>query len=160
MTFIGSLPALINVGSLLFLFLYIYAVLGMNLFATIKLQASLNEKANFQTFGLSMLTLFRSSTGENWNYLMNDAARSSSIDFPCVQSQSYLQRQENGVQGCGSPVISNLYFISFQIYVTFILLNLFIAIILEAFSKQLSDEEQQIQTETIEEFVESGYFRY
>ena len=47
MTFIGSLPALINVGSLLFLFLYIYAVLGMNLFATIKLQASLNEKANF-----------------------------------------------------------------------------------------------------------------
>jgi hypothetical protein len=37
MTFFGSLPALINVGSLLFLFLYIYAVLGMNLFATIKL---------------------------------------------------------------------------------------------------------------------------
>ena len=37
MTFIVSLPALINVGSLLFLFLYIYAVLGMNLFATIKL---------------------------------------------------------------------------------------------------------------------------
>ena len=41
-TFIGSLPALINVGGLLFLFLYIYAVLGTNLFATVKLQSSLN----------------------------------------------------------------------------------------------------------------------
>ena len=47
MTFIGSLPALINVGCLLFLFLYIYAVMGMNLFATVKLQTNLNFKANF-----------------------------------------------------------------------------------------------------------------
>jgi len=33
LTFLGSLPALLNVGGLLFLFLYIYAVMGMNLFA-------------------------------------------------------------------------------------------------------------------------------
>lgn len=86
MTFIGSLPALINVGSLLFLFLYIYAVLGMNLFASVKLQSNLNERANFQSFGLSLLTLFRASTGENWNYLMNEAARPKGIDFPCIEN--------------------------------------------------------------------------
>ena len=37
MTFVGSLPDLLNVGSLLFLVLFVYAVLGMNLFATVAL---------------------------------------------------------------------------------------------------------------------------
>lgn len=37
MTFVGALPALINVGSLLFLFLFLYAVMGMNEFASIQL---------------------------------------------------------------------------------------------------------------------------
>jgi Ion transport protein len=97
MTFINSLPALINVGSLLFLFLFIYAIMGMNLFATVKLQSSLNYRANFQTFGLSMLTLFSSSTGENWNYIMNDVSRSRSIGFDCVENQSYDEIQANGI---------------------------------------------------------------
>jgi hypothetical protein len=36
-TFIASLPALTNVGGLLMLFLYIYSILGVFLFAEIKL---------------------------------------------------------------------------------------------------------------------------
>lgn len=153
MTFIDSLPALFNVGSLLFLFIFIYSIMGMNLFATVKLQSTLDDRANFKTLSLSLLTLFKSSTGENWNSLMSDTSRTRGINFRCIEQQTYDERQANGVQGCGFPVLSNLFFISFQLYVTFILLNLFIAIILEAFLKQLSDEEQQIQPETIEEFV-------
>ena len=38
-TFIRSIPALINVGALWLLFLFIFAVLGVNLFATVKLQS-------------------------------------------------------------------------------------------------------------------------
>ena len=36
-TFIVSMPALANVGGLLFMFIYLYSVLGINLFAKIKL---------------------------------------------------------------------------------------------------------------------------
>lgn len=46
-TFIVSLPSLLNVGGLLFLIIFIYAVLGVQLFADIKLQEDLNHHANF-----------------------------------------------------------------------------------------------------------------
>jgi hypothetical protein len=47
MTFIDAIPALLNVGGLLFLFLYIYAVIGVYFFSTVKLQSDLNKDANF-----------------------------------------------------------------------------------------------------------------
>jgi hypothetical protein len=74
-TFMITIPSLANVGGLLILLLYLFSVLGVFLFATIKLQASMNEHANFQNFGTAFLTLFRMSTGENWNAIMNDAGR-------------------------------------------------------------------------------------
>lgn len=40
-----------------------------------------------------------------------------------------------------------------MVFITFIMLNLFIAIILEAFERQLAEEAQTIQPETMEEFV-------
>lgn len=149
MTFIEAIPALINVGGLLFLFIYLYSVIGVNFFSMIKLQTSLNKNANFQTFGTAMLTLFRISTGEGWNDIMEDCAREKSIEFLCYD-QNFEQRQKDGIQGCGSHIISYFFFMSFMIFVTFIMLNLFIAIILEGFQKQLTEEAQAIQPETIE----------
>ena len=80
-TIIITLPAICNIGGLLILFLFIYAVLGMNLFATLKLQDYLDRHANFQTFGLSFLTLLKCATGENWDYVMMDMARPNQIQF-------------------------------------------------------------------------------
>lgn len=74
-TFIGAIPQLTNVGGLLFLFLFLYSVLGVFLFATVKLQDSLNIHANFRSFGTALLTLFRMSTGESWHMLMYDCSR-------------------------------------------------------------------------------------
>ena len=74
-TFIVTIPALTNVGGLLLLFLYIYSILGVYLFSTIKLQDDLSVHANFQTFGNAFMTMVRSSTGEAWNSIMLDAAR-------------------------------------------------------------------------------------
>ena len=51
-------------------------------------------------------------------------------------------------------MLSYTYFISFMIFMTFIMLNLFIAIILEGFQKQLNNEEQQIQSDAAEEFAQ------
>jgi hypothetical protein len=88
-TFIQAIPALLNVGGLLFLFLYLYAVGAVYFFSNVKLQSALNENANFQSFGLALLTLFSMSTGEGWNDIMEDCARSRSLDFLC-----YVQTYE------------------------------------------------------------------
>ena len=88
-TFIDAIPQLTNVGALLFLFLFIYSVLGVFLFGKVKLQETLNVHANFQTFGTALLTLFRMSTGESWNFIMYDSARQKSISFDCKNDQTY-----------------------------------------------------------------------
>ena len=78
-TLIVSLPSLMNIGGLLILILYIYSVLGMQLFSFIKLKHHLNHRANFQTFGRSFLTLIRIATGEEWDTLLDDMTEEYSI---------------------------------------------------------------------------------
>ena len=46
-TFLTTLPALMNVGGLLALILYIFAVIGMNLFTKVKLNGPMNQWLNF-----------------------------------------------------------------------------------------------------------------
>ena len=47
LTFLVAAPELVNVGALLFLFLYLYSVLGVFLFSEVKLQTHLDRNANF-----------------------------------------------------------------------------------------------------------------
>lgn len=68
-----SFPALFNVGGVLSLFFFIYAVVGVQLFGCVKRGTHLNRHANFEHFGRALLTLFRMSTGESWNGIMHDA---------------------------------------------------------------------------------------
>jgi hypothetical protein len=74
-TFMVTLPALVNVGSLLFLLLYIYSILGVFLFAEVKFNYPLNENLKFSNLGYSLLTMIRVSTGENWHELMHALGR-------------------------------------------------------------------------------------
>jgi len=76
-----SFPALFNVGGVLFLFFYIYAVIGVQLFGNVKRGENLDRHANFETFGGALLTLFRMSTGESWNGIMHDALISKDCLF-------------------------------------------------------------------------------
>ena len=46
-TIVIALPELINVGALLLLFIFLFSVLGVYLFAEIKLQNNLDRHANF-----------------------------------------------------------------------------------------------------------------
>lgn len=61
-----SLPALVNIGSLILLIIFIYSVLGVYLFAEVKLNGELNHHANFQNVGNSLLVMIRIMTGESW----------------------------------------------------------------------------------------------
>ncbi|CAG7722744.1 unnamed protein product, partial [Allacma fusca] len=56
---IVSLPALFNIGALLSLIVFIYAILGMGLFANTAKNGAIDEMFNFDTFLSSCLILFR-----------------------------------------------------------------------------------------------------
>lgn len=58
------------------------------------------------------------------------------------------------INGCGDALIAYLYFISFMIVVSFVFLNLFIAIILESFDSSNAEESMLIGSDTINVFNE------
>lgn len=68
---LNSASKLFNVAGLMILFLYIFSILGVNLFSTTKITEPLDEgRMNFQSFWSSFLLLFRACTGENWHLLL------------------------------------------------------------------------------------------
>lgn len=73
-TLIVTLPGLANVAAVVFLLFFIFAVIGMQLFATTAYHESLGPHANFRTFSQALITLLRFSTGENWNGFMYEAS--------------------------------------------------------------------------------------
>ena len=121
-TMILSFPSLLNVGSMLCLVTFIYAVLGVNLFTFVAHQDNLNDQRNFDTLGSAFLTLFQCLTGDNWSGMMTDAM---------VDETSALCSKADG--NCGSQ-IAIPYFVSFQVLGSFVFLNLVVAVILENFS--------------------------
>ena len=65
-----SLPALFNIGLLLFLIMFIYAVFGMQFFMHIKHTAGIDEMFNFETFAHSMILLFQTATSAGWDSVL------------------------------------------------------------------------------------------
>lgn len=63
-TLVFSLPALYNVGTVLFVFVFIFAVMGMQLFGTAMFGNYIGRQGDFSTFAGSMFTLFRALTGK------------------------------------------------------------------------------------------------
>ena len=61
----------------------IYAIVGIELFAGIKFQETINEDVNYNSFFIAVATLLRVLTGEGWNYVMDDMARKQSPIFIC-----------------------------------------------------------------------------
>ena len=46
-SFIHTIPAFVNVGSLIMVLIYIFSVLGVRIFSKIKITGALNEHSNF-----------------------------------------------------------------------------------------------------------------
>ena len=121
---INSAAALANVGSLLFLLMFIYSVLGMNLFSELEHGEFINEHNNFQNFSNGLLLLFKVFSGDAWSRIMVDT-----LDCDLVQGF----RGGDYATRCRFALAPPLYFITFIILASFMLLNLFVAIILDKF---------------------------
>lgn len=94
------MPQVTNIMSLVFLLLFIYSVLGLNLFSTVMYQKYYNSRANFRSFGDAILLLLRCLTGEDWNLIMKELALKGSYNGEeCQEDQTYEEMQKNGIKG-------------------------------------------------------------
>ncbi|XP_045490699.1 sodium channel protein 60E isoform X4 [Pieris rapae] len=143
-----SLPALFNIGALLSLITFIYAIIGMSVFGHVKEQGALDDIVNFQTFGRSMQLLFRLMTSAGWN----DVLESLMIQPPDCELGDHGHSNGN----CGSPLLAITYFTSFIIISYMIVINMYIAIILENFNQAHQEEEIGI----VEDDLEMFYIRW
>uniref|UniRef100_A0A672IF76 Voltage-dependent L-type calcium channel subunit alpha n=1 Tax=Salarias fasciatus TaxID=181472 RepID=A0A672IF76_SALFA len=126
-TFIKSFQALPHVALLIVMLFFIYAVIGMQIFGKIALVdgTQINRNNNFQTFPQAVLMLFRCATGEAWQEVM----MASMYGKKCDPNSSPLPGEE---YFCGSN-FAVFYFLSFYCLCAFLILNLFVAVIMDNF---------------------------
>jgi Ion transport protein len=106
-----TLPAIINVLSLMMIIFFMYAVLGSFLFHSITTGNDINEYYNFKNFNYAMTILWRISTGEDYPIIMWD------IVIP-LGSHLYV-----------------IYFLSFIFIIQFVVVELFVSIILQEYEE-------------------------
>ena len=127
MALVISIPALFNIGTLLFVIVFIFAIIGMATFGHVKKQGALDDIVNFETFGNSMMLLFRLSTSSGWN----DILTALSVEPP--DCDPHHMNLANG--DCGSFASALLFLLSYVIVVFMIIVNMYIAVILENVSR-------------------------
>uniref|UniRef100_A0A8C1TAJ0 Voltage-dependent L-type calcium channel subunit alpha n=1 Tax=Cyprinus carpio TaxID=7962 RepID=A0A8C1TAJ0_CYPCA len=126
-TFVKSLQALPYVALLIAMIFFIYAVIGMQTFGKIAMadHTQINRNNNFQSFPQAVLLLFRCATGEAWQEIM----LASLPGKRCDPESDYEPGEEFT---CGSN-FAIVYFISFFMLCAFLIINLFVAVIMDNF---------------------------
>ncbi|XP_058855858.1 voltage-dependent L-type calcium channel subunit alpha-1D-like isoform X1 [Acipenser ruthenus] len=126
-TFVKSFQALPYVALLIAMLFFIYAVIGMQMFGKVAMvdNTQINRNNNFQTFPQAVLLLFRCATGEEWQEIML-ACLPGKL---CDPESDYGPGEEFT---CGSN-FAIIYFITFYMLCAFLIINLFVAVIMDNF---------------------------
>uniref|UniRef100_A0A2K6JZE5 Voltage-dependent P/Q-type calcium channel subunit alpha n=1 Tax=Rhinopithecus bieti TaxID=61621 RepID=A0A2K6JZE5_RHIBE len=131
-TFVQSFKALPYVCLLIAMLFFIYAIIGMQVFGNIGIDVEdedsdedefqITEHNNFRTFFQALMLLFRSATGEAWHNIMLSCLSGK----PCDKNSGIQSRE------CGNE-FAYFYFVSFIFLCSFLMLNLFVAVIMDNF---------------------------
>ncbi|XP_068507626.1 sodium channel, voltage-gated, type I-like, alpha isoform X1 [Syngnathus scovelli] len=145
-----SLPALFNIGLLLFLVMFIYAIFGMSNFAYVKKESGIDDLFNFETFGNSMICLFQITTSAGWDGLL--APILNKYEDDC---DSTTEHPGSAVKGdCGTPSVGIAFFVSYIIICFLIVINMYIAVILENFGVATEESADPLSEDDFEMFYE------
>ncbi len=125
-----SIPSMLYVSVLLFLLFYLYGVAGTFMFAE-------NDPVHFRNLQLSMLSLFRAVTLEDWTDLMYiNMYGSASYGYDAAMLAEW-----NPVSKA-MPVAGAGFFVSFVLMGTMIILNLFIGVIMNGMDEAQQEAEE------------------
>ncbi|XP_048026199.1 LOW QUALITY PROTEIN: sodium channel protein type 4 subunit alpha A [Megalobrama amblycephala] len=146
-----SLPALFNIGLLLFLIMFIFSIFAMSNFAYVKKQAGIDDIFNFETFGGSIICLFEITTSAGWDGLMLPIMNSGPPD--CDPD---IENPGTDVRGnCGNPGMGIMFFCSYIIMSFLVVVNMYIAIILENFNVAQEESGDPLCEDDFEMFDET-----
>uniref|UniRef100_A0A669C7T6 Voltage-dependent calcium channel type A subunit alpha-1 n=1 Tax=Oreochromis niloticus TaxID=8128 RepID=A0A669C7T6_ORENI len=148
-TFVQSFKALPYVCLLIAMLFFIYAIIGMQVFGNIKLneETHINQHNNFKSFSGALMLLFRSATGESWQEIMLSCLAGQKCETdPLLQADS-----TDPEGGCGSD-FAYFYFVSFIFFSSFLMLNLFVAVIMDNF-EYLTRDSSILGPHHLDEFV-------
>ncbi|KAL0965374.1 hypothetical protein UPYG_G00280480 [Umbra pygmaea] len=142
-TFVQSFKALPYVCLLIAMLFFIYAIIGMQVFGNIELheESAINHHNNFQTFFQALMLLFRSATGEAWHEIM----------LACLSNRPCDKLSGSGGKECGSD-FAYFYFVSFIFLCSFLMLNLFVAVIMDNF-EYLTRDASILGPHHLDEFI-------
>uniref|UniRef100_A0A8C4ZAA6 Sodium channel protein n=1 Tax=Gadus morhua TaxID=8049 RepID=A0A8C4ZAA6_GADMO len=146
-----SLPALFNIGLLLFLIMFIFSIFGMSNFAYVKKEAMVDDMFNFETFGNSIICMFMITTSAGWDGLLFPILNSAPPDCdPDVENPG------TDVRGnCGNPLVGIVFFCSYIIMSFLVVVNMYIAIILENFNVATEESADPLCEDDFEMFYET-----
>lgn len=111
-----SIPSMGYVSTLLFILFYIYAVMGVHFFGR-------NDPQHFSDLYVALLSLFRVVTLEDWTDIMY-------ISMYGCDNYGYGDHPQLCVAPAAYPFLAPLFFVSFVLLGTMIMLNLFIGIVI------------------------------
>uniref|UniRef100_A0A3P8T8B7 Voltage-dependent N-type calcium channel subunit alpha n=1 Tax=Amphiprion percula TaxID=161767 RepID=A0A3P8T8B7_AMPPE len=142
-TFVQSFKALPYVCLLIAMLFFIYAIIGMQVFGNIDLNddTAINHHNNFRTFLQALMLLFRSATGEAWHEIM----------LSCLSHRACDERSGSHEKECGSD-FAYFYFVSFIFLCSFLMLNLFVAVIMDNF-EYLTRDSSILGPHHLDEFI-------
>eukprot|EP00818_Percolomonas_sp_WS_P004657 CAMPEP_0117436504 /NCGR_PEP_ID=MMETSP0759-20121206/1040_1 /TAXON_ID=63605 /ORGANISM="Percolomonas cosmopolitus, Strain WS" /LENGTH=1762 /DNA_ID=CAMNT_0005228103 /DNA_START=105 /DNA_END=5393 /DNA_ORIENTATION=- len=133
-----SVPSMVNVMLTVALVAFIYSIIGMNLFYHVAPLDEMTHLANFKGFWNSILLMIRISTSEDWNGIMRD----------CMNTENCVGNE------CGNPWLAVPFFVSYVIICTFVIMNLFVAVILDNFETQMRFEDSALNSGDLTKFAE------
>lgn len=146
-----SLPALFNIGLLLFLIMFIFSIFGMSNFAYVKKEAGIDDMFNFETFGNSIICLFMITTSAGWDGLLAPILNSKPPD--CDPD---IQNPGTDVKGnCGNAGVGIVFFCSYIVLSFLVVVNMYIAIILENFNVATEESSEPLCEEDFDMFYET-----
>ncbi|XP_055541637.1 voltage-dependent calcium channel type A subunit alpha-1-like isoform X6 [Wyeomyia smithii] len=142
-TFVQSFKALPYVCLLIAMLFFIYAIIGMQVFGNIELEpeSAITRHNNFRSFVQGLMLLFRCATGESWPNIM----------LACLKGRPCDPRAGKTNETCGSTM-AYAYFVSFIFFCSFLMLNLFVAVIMDNFD-YLTRDSSILGAHHLDEFV-------
>jgi len=128
-----SIPSMGYVSLLLFMLFYLYAVAATMFFGA-------NDPVHFGRLDVSMLSLFRAVTLEDWTDLMY-------IQMYGCANYGYDGMIAQCTASTAQPVTSVAFFVSFVLLGTMVILNLFVGVIMSGMDEAQAEQEELARQE-------------
>eukprot|EP00484_Ammonia_sp_Unknown_P007624 CAMPEP_0197073220 /NCGR_PEP_ID=MMETSP1384-20130603/210494_1 /TAXON_ID=29189 /ORGANISM="Ammonia sp." /LENGTH=1825 /DNA_ID=CAMNT_0042512053 /DNA_START=142 /DNA_END=5619 /DNA_ORIENTATION=+ len=162
-----AIPSLANIGLLLAVIFFIFGIFGVELFGKVvpsdgygnpilyDSNEGLSPSLNFEYFSNALFVLYRAATNDNWgSILLATGAQGSNCPSSLLQFYEDRGQPYDGAfdYKCGQMWLSVIYFVLFSVFGTFVLINLFIAVILDTYVDNVEFENKLVRLELLEEW--------